>query len=179
MLIGLGIDPGPKGALALIEGTSAAPTALNVYDMPTHTITVAGKPRERVDMHGLSTLLETMNFAGINLALIEDLSGREVRVPKKIGNTLIMVPQAGQFQQGFAAALPVQAAVCHAIPLRMIPPAAWKKALGCPADKEEARLYASRLLPRFADQWPLKKHDGRAEAALLSLYALKILEGTT
>ena len=78
MLIGLGIDPGPKGALALIEGTSAAPTALNVYDMPTHTITVAGKPRDRVDMHGLSALLEAVNCSGVNLALIEDLSGRDM-----------------------------------------------------------------------------------------------------
>jgi crossover junction endodeoxyribonuclease RuvC len=49
----------------------------------------------------------------------------------------------------------------------------WKKSLGVPADKYAARMRASQLLPEFAHNWPLKKHDGRAEASLISLYGIK------
>jgi hypothetical protein len=33
------------------------------------------------------------------------------------------------------------------------------------------------LLPQAAHQWPLRKHDGRAEAALLALYGARQLQG--
>jgi crossover junction endodeoxyribonuclease RuvC len=54
----------------------------------------------------------------------------------------------------------------------MVRPNIWKKAIGCPKDKDMARMLASRLLPQHSDNWPLKKHDGRAEAALIALYGL-------
>jgi len=47
----------------------------------------------------------------------------------------------------------------------------WKREMRCPKDKDGARARASQLLPKHAHNWPLKKHDGRAEAALIALYA--------
>jgi crossover junction endodeoxyribonuclease RuvC len=44
----------------------------------------------------------------------------------------------------------------------------WKRKLAVPSDKDGARFRASQLLPTAAKHWPLVKHHGRAEAALLA-----------
>jgi crossover junction endodeoxyribonuclease RuvC len=56
------------------------------------------------------------------------------------------------------------------IPFDTVRPPIWKKAMGVLADKDQARQRASQLIPSGAKYWPLKKHDGRAEAALIALY---------
>jgi hypothetical protein len=52
----------------------------------------------------------------------------------------------------------------------------WKKALGVPADKDGARARASQLMPENAWLWPLVKHDGRAEAALIAYWGIRTLD---
>jgi hypothetical protein len=47
-----------------------------------------------------------------------------------------------------------------------------------PKAKDAARARASQLLPQAAHQWPLKKHDGRAESALIALYGARQLSGS-
>jgi hypothetical protein len=54
--------------------------------------------------------------------------------------------------------------------MTLVPPRRWKSALQVPASKDAARFRASQLLPQAAHLWPLKKHDGRAEAALLAVF---------
>ena len=54
----------------------------------------------------------------------------------------------------------------------------WKRALGVQKSKDAARARASQLLPAAAAQWGLRKHDGRAEAALLALYGARQLHGS-
>lgn len=56
------------------------------------------------------------------------------------------------------------------IPYALVTPAVWKRFLGVTSDKDPCRGLASRLFPASADQWQLKKHDGRAEAALIAYY---------
>jgi hypothetical protein len=46
-----------------------------------------------------------------------------------------------------------------------------------PKAKDGARARASQLLPAGVQLWPLVKHDGRAEAALLALYGVRQLGG--
>ena len=58
----------------------------------------------------------------------------------------------------------------RSVPLLLVSPVSWKRALGVPKAKDGARARASQLLPEAAHQWRLKRHDGRAEAALLALY---------
>ena len=58
-------------------------------------------------------------------------------------------------------------------------PRRWKRALHVPKAKDAARARASQLLPEAAHQWRLRKHDGRAEAALLALYGARQLTGKT
>jgi hypothetical protein len=50
------------------------------------------------------------------------------------------------------------------------------QALGVPKAKDGARAMASKLFPAVATQWHLKKHDGRAEAALIALCGARWLD---
>jgi hypothetical protein len=57
------------------------------------------------------------------------------------------------------------------------PPSVWKTAMKAPKDKKAARHRASELLPGLKHLWPLAKDDGKAETALLALYAERRLNG--
>ncbi len=54
------------------------------------------------------------------------------------------------------------------IPYLVIPAANWKRYAGVTSDKDLCRARAMKLWPAQADQFRLKKHDGRADAALLA-----------
>ena len=57
--------------------------------------------------------------------------------------------------------------------LVLVPPQVWKRRFNLTSDKDASRARASELLPAHAHLWPLKEHDGRAEAALLALYGAR------
>jgi crossover junction endodeoxyribonuclease RuvC len=80
---------------------------------------------------------------------------------------------AFSFGKGYGLVLGILAA--NFVPVSFVTPAVWKKAMGCSGDKEQSRARASDILPRHADKWPLKKHDGRAEAAMLGVYGARQL----
>jgi crossover junction endodeoxyribonuclease RuvC len=143
----VGIDPGAKGAIALIEGDS-----LIVRDMPTVT-NKKGNPR--VDPAAFGAILREFNPSHV---WVEDVHS----MPKQgVASTFAFGVAVG-FAQGIPLAL--------GFPMTVIGPAQWKSAMRCSADKNATRARASQLLPKHAHQWPLAKHDGRAEAALIALY---------
>jgi len=61
------------------------------------------------------------------------------------------------------------------IPLHFVSPQKWKKHFGLSSDKDQSRMLAIRMFPNVADHFKLKKHDGRAEAALIALYGAEVL----
>lgn len=152
-----GIDPGLDGAIALL-----GPDRLTVHDMPTHTTTVNGKQRRQLDLHTLASFFELWG-ASIILACIEEPSA----MPKD------GVIQAFKF--GFNCAVPQAMAALAMIPVRLVRPSVWKAQIGLTGDKDMSRKLASQIMPKFSSLWPLKKHDGRAEAALLAVYGSRIL----
>lgn len=77
---------------------------------------------------------------------------------------------SSMFAFGMAAGIVQGVLGALMIPMTLITPAQWKVALRVPADKGGARARASQLIPKGAHRWPLAKHDGRAEAALIGLY---------
>ena len=81
----------------------------------------------------------------------------------------------GAFSFGRGVGLLEGILAANFIPTTQITPAVWKKAMQCPGDKDQARARASDVLPRHAGKWPLKKHDGRAEAALLAVHGARQL----
>lgn len=149
----VGADPGLDGAIAVYTPSRGD---LVVVDMPTLDL----KGKRRVDLHRLTALVSDFhNLHGIDLALVE-----EVHAMPKQG-------VVSTFNFGFSAAALQVSFVAAQVPMRLVPAASWKRLMGVTADKDSSRLMASRLLPQHAHQWTRKKDDGRAEAALLALYA--------
>lgn len=160
----LGVDPGLSGAIAIYVPSDRW---LSVVDIPTHTVTIGGKQRKRLDARKLDTELKALVGSGrVTLAAVEDVHA----MPKQ--------GVASAFSFGFVAGAIQQALTAREVPFTLVEPASWKRFLKVPANKDAARRRASQLLPFGADLWPLAKHDGRAEAALLAYYGSVLYAAT-
>ena len=56
------------------------------------------------------------------------------------------------------------------LPVELVTPSVWKRELKVQKGKESSRLRALELFPEQTDLFKLKKHHGRADAALIALY---------
>ncbi len=166
----LGIDPGLSGAITLYRKQPKLEVA--TIDMPTHEITTNGKKRSQLDLYQLAGFFD-MWADQIDKAVIEQPNAMP-SVPDKTGKRRSMGAQSA-FNFGHACGTVQAMAAAHFIPMRLVRPNRWKAAMGLSSDKDASRLLASQLLPGFAHLWPLKKHDGRAESALLALYGERLL----
>ena len=150
----IGIDPGISGAIASYNGKE-----LLVYDMPVFSIEKNGKMRNQIDI---------MRFIGMLRHEKPDHVFLE-KVGAMPGNG-----SGAMFSFGFGCGLLEGAIAACGLAYTYITPMKWKKAMGCPADKDAARMRASQLLPQYAHNWERKKDDGRAESSLLALYGYQL-----
>lgn len=148
----LGIDPGLSGALALYDLSSGS---LEIEDVPTFKV---GK--RLIDKYALARIVDNWS-SRIHTVWLEQVGVRP-------GEGIV-----GAFTFGRGYGLLEGVCAANLLPIVDVTPAAWKRALQVPADKDAARMRASALMPREAHQWPLKKHDGRAEAALIALHGAR------
>ena len=148
-----GIDPGLSGAVALFGAVAGA--VIDVADMPVLTLMRGSKAKREVDGHLLADLLAG---AGIAHAYVENVGAMPGQG----------VSGVFAFGKAFGTVLGVLAAL--GVPMTLVAPASWKRALHVPAAKDGARARASQLMPTAAQHWRLVKHDGRAEAALIAYY---------
>lgn len=149
----IGIDPGAGGAIAQIDGTGRI---VAIEDMPT----VELNGRRRVNPSALASIVRRM---APDSAVIEHVHS---------------MPRDGAIQAfAFGRSTGIVYGVLGALGIvpREVAPQVWKRALHVPAEKDGARARASALLPSAAGHWPLKKHDGRAEAALIALWGARAL----
>jgi crossover junction endodeoxyribonuclease RuvC len=150
MTIILGIDPGISGAVAFYF--PMVPSRIAVDDVP-----VAGG-----EINGYE-LARLIRMHRPTLAVIE-------RVNAMPGQG---VSSSFNFGRSYGDVRGVVSA-CD-VPMHFVSPQKWKKHFGLSADKDESRLRAIRMFPNAAESFKLKKHDGRAEAALLALYGAEVL----
>ena len=136
----IGIDPGKKGAIALLD---PAEHLVTTFDMPD---TIEGKRKLLSDLGKVKAAWIERPFyprmIGIKNAVTIALHFAEMRT---------CLYYAG-------------------IPAVEVDPSTWKRSLRLSSDKSASRALASQLFPDCADQWALIKHDGRAEAALIAYY---------
>jgi hypothetical protein len=163
MSLVMGVDPGLNGAYSILD--SADPHhVLDYGDMPTVDKTVGRSKRKRTDLVGVEMMVDTVNYIGVRLVVIEDTGVR----PR----------QAGQKELGINIGI-LQYAFHHArVRTELIVPNVWKKALRAPADKDEAVNRAIELFPNSREIFFGPKggrKDGRAEAAMIALYGCKNL----
>lgn len=145
----LGLDPGLKGAITLID---VEKSIFYTESLPFFELTKT-KTKKFIDSNKLSLIIKSLGL--INYSFME-----QVGATPQMG-----VTSAFSFGEGYGKCQGVLAA--FDVPLTLVPPQVWKKALSVPKDKQEAIARANQLIPG-AD---LKK-DGQAEASLIALYGM-------
>lgn len=145
----IGIDPGSKGALALLDATG---DLLQVIDMPYIDKAVSAPL--------LADVIRAWIYDTPAVAWVEQSQA----MPRQ------GVTSTFTYGAGYGVILGVLGAC--AVPTHHVRPAAWKKSLGLTSDKDTSRRRAIELWPAHSDRFVLAKHDGRAEAALIARYGL-------
>jgi crossover junction endodeoxyribonuclease RuvC len=158
----VGIDPGLSGAIFFIDRNH--PSTGEAFDVPTHMLARGGKKKREVDIIGLIGILTSHQVDHAFVEQVNAMPGQGV---------------SSVFAFGKIYGVILGVIATRNIPLTLVAPAVWKRALGVPKAKDGARARASQLLPEAASQWRLKKHDGRAEAALLALYGARQINGNS
>ncbi len=145
----MAFDPGASGAFAAIDHDG-------------QLVTVADLPLIR---DGRLTFVDAPALVGL---MIEARQGRPARI--YIERVSAMPGQGVASSFNFGVGLGSLLAACRyvAMPLELVTPAVWKRALGLSRDKR-ASLDKARLLFPTAELH-LAKHEGRAEALLLAQY---------
>lgn len=145
----VGIDPGLTGGIAVLDHNGALQA---LGDLP---IIRDGK-------------LSWVDGGRLQSFLIDTLTGRHARA---LVERVQAFPKQGRssafnFGVGFGSILSVLQA--RHIPIELVTPISWKRAMGLTNDKQ-ASLDKARLL--FPDaELSFAKHDGRAEALLIAHY---------
>src|SRR5262249_41779409 len=144
----LGIDPGITGGIAALYPDGR----IEAHDIPV----VANE----VDVDALARLTETH---APRLAIIE----RANAMPRQ--------GVASTFKYGVAyGSVRAVCPLCR-IPYHLVTPAKWKGYFRLDADKERSRALAIQLWPGCG-YFALKKHHGRAEAALIARYGAEVID---
>ena len=151
-----GIDPGFTGAIALYWPDTGK---LEVHDMP---VMKNPKGKTIINPHGVLDILA--NEGGKSLAVIEQVGA----MPGQGVSSMF------RFGEGYGH-LQMACAACK-LPLKYVTPATWKgKHFNLSRDKGVSRGVAMQRFPDYASEFSRVKDDGRAEAALIALYAAETM----
>lgn len=159
-MIYIGIDPGLDGAIAIFDPDHN--DKLTMHDMPTLAITRGKSKKREIDAHALRTIFAHAGEPGHRRVIIEQ-SGPMSRDG---------VMQAWKTGSGWGIVYGVVVGV--GLPIQIVTVQRWKKAMSATADKDLSRKLAMSAFPDYTNQFSRKKDDGRAEAALIALYAHRV-----
>lgn len=154
-MIVIGIDPGIKGALAVMEKGRIT----SVQSLP--TIATGVGSRREIDLPQLAHALDALGKHEPVRVYIEQVGAMPGQG----------VASMFSFGRSYGGILGVLAGLFMST--TRVTPQQWKREFSVGADKEQVRRRASELLPDCAHYWPAKAHDGRAEAALIALYGYR------
>ena len=156
----IGVDPGLKGGVAIIDDNLGL---LNAFPIPTisETKRVGKKDRtfNRVDNNKLFSLIQdeiSTHYGKKIIGIIEDVTGRS---RDSASNSF-------RFGESFGCLLCVLDLLCHEI--RRIHPATWKNSYGLFKSGKKGSFDMATKMAGHNKFWPLKKHDGVAEAFLIA-----------
>jgi len=151
----MGVDPGMTGAIAFYDFTTKKLRA--VYDTP-----LIANPN-----YPAKSKIKNILNAG---KLAEIIAGYAQHTALVVIEEVSAMPNDGPvqaFRFGFVTGVVRGIVVAHNIPVLKIRPAVWKSLLGLKSDKNLS-LDLARKEFKNNDFFTLKKHNGRAEAALLA-----------
>jgi hypothetical protein len=173
MFLICGIDPGLDGALAFLDEATLRIDA--IIGMPAMKLGKGKGAKREISARMLKIEIDREI---ISLGLIV----RCVYMERVQSSPQMGVASAFKFGRGYGTVEGVIAALGW--PIEYVTPPKWKKAMGVPAEKDDARERANQLLAPDADLWTPKRlvmtteqASGRAEAALIALYGARDLAG--
>lgn len=167
MTIIVGIDPGIRGAIAILTASNFA----YVVDMPIRPSSLAGKVRNEVDPIALRDELRRLVTADEKgIVVMEDLNA--FIGAGKLGSTATMA--------SLAATKAVVRTVCElaGLPITHVSPKAWQAFYGISSKAGQTTKKQSLRIARemFGEGLcPLERHDGRADALLIARWAARNL----
>ncbi len=152
----LGVDPGIYGAVALYDGKN-----LEVWDMPALTLKRNGKNRNTIQHMELSRIIDRLCLERLDKAFIENVGG--------------MTGQSASaaFVFGHGCGLIKGIIAANFVPIEMVTPQSWRKAMRVNAGKDGSLALARGMFPDHGHYFTLKKYDGRAEAAIIAAYGYR------
>lgn len=153
----VGVDPGFTGAIAVFDRVEEE--LVGVYDMP---VAKDKNGKVKLSLSGLGHLIGRFG-AHAELVIIEDVGSMP---GQGVSST---------FRFGFAAGAVAGALAAHHVPIHFVKPAVWKLALGLTKNKKESLAMAMKEFENFQHAFRLQKHDGRAEAALLAKFGMRLV----
>lgn len=154
-MIILGIDPGLTGALAFYDTTTKT---IEVHDMPVVSVVRNGKNKNEVSPVLTSNIIAEHGQGKIGAAYLERVNA----MPGQGVTSVFSFGRSSGIIEGILAA--------YDIPTHIVIPQRWQKAMEVRGGKDGSRERAMQLLPASSGKFNLKKHDGRADAALIAIY---------
>lgn len=155
----LGIDPGLTGAIAAYH--TRTKDLVMCVDMPVFKNVKKNSNKVDLNPHGIAELIESL-APKLRGAILEDVAA----APKQ--------GVVSMFNFGYGQGILYGILIAYKIPVLLIKPQVWKSNMGLTRDKDLSRRKAMRTYPMWDDHFSLKKHDGRAEAALLAKYGERV-----
>lgn len=147
----IGIDPGLKGAIAVLDDTG---NVIDLWDMPVMAKSKGKKTvKNQVNAGALCDLLLPYMNNAVTIERVSAMPGQGVSSVFSFGDTVGAI-------RGVCCALKMR--------LQYVTASSWKKHYGLPADKELARAKAIELYP--SAHLPHKKDADKAEAILIARY---------
>ena len=150
----IGIDVGLNGAIAMMQGE----TLTGIVDMPTVTLDRNGKSKRQISIPELIAIIDEFKPDEAFIEKVFAMAGQGVTSVFSFGRSLGAI-------EGVIAARSIKAT--------LITPQTWQKAMGVSGGKDGARARAMEVFPWNVDYFKLKKHDGRADAALIAAWGLR------
>jgi len=159
-LIVVGVDPGINGGAAALSVGEMGTALLDCIALPT----LADGSNRQIDVRRLGLWLETVNP---DIAYVENVTP----MPSTGVNRRSMGATSA-FRFGMACGAIRACLVSYSIPVVLVTPQSWKRALAFPkgSDKEASRQMALERVPDSARFLKLKKSHNVAEACLIALY---------
>lgn len=156
-MIVLGVDPGIRGAIALLRGQAVSV----LEDLPTHTLTTTTrKSRDELDAHGLHGILA--DEAPIDAAFIEQVGP---------------MPRQGvvsTYRFGYSAGVIYGILTAMGIAVHFVPPKVWQRHHRIGPEPDASRQRAVQLYPGVADCLARKRDNHRSDALLLAAYGASL-----
>ena len=171
-MIVIGIDPGLSGAIVCrTMNQDGTPGSARIYDMPTIEVQRGGKSKREVNPAMLASVLRSESAGDLaswspssasNFMRLHAFVERVGAMPGQGVSSVFSFGRSVGIVEGVLAAL--------SIPMTIVPPQTWQKAVNTRDGKDGSRLRAMELFPHEAAFFERKRDDGRADAALIAYY---------